>query len=221
MSSQQQSEREISGQLDIRAATVNEDARTVDAVLSTERAVEMWDWRSGGMIDEVLLADGVELPRQLPLLDTHSRYRLSDVLGSIRNIRQEGSDTVGTLHFASGDDEVDRVWNKVRQGHLTDVSVGYRVTEYIDIQPDSKASVNGREFAAGNRPMRVATKWKLREASMVPIGADEAAKLRQQGELTMAKPNDAPVVADAERQVPPEKPAEQREARGGRSDAIG
>ncbi|MCA9173850.1 MAG: hypothetical protein KDB14_05120 [Planctomycetales bacterium] len=212
MSSHQQSEREISGQLDIRAATVNEESRTVDAVLSTERPVEMWDWRSGGMIDEVLLADGVELPRQLPLLDTHSRFRLSDVLGSIRNIRQEGAETVGTLHFASGDDEVDRVWNKVRQGHLTDVSVGYRVTEYIDIQPDGKASVNGREFAAGNRPMRVATKWKLREASMVPIGADEAAKLRQQGELTMAKPNDAPVVADAERQAPPEKPAEQREA---------
>lgn len=195
-------QRDISGQLSLRAATVNEEARTVEAVLSTENAVEMFDWRSGDFVHEVLLSGGVELPRQLPLLDTHSRYRLGDVLGSIRNIRQENGETIGTLHFAADDADVDRVWNKVRQGHLTDVSIGYRVLDYVDVAAGNKANVNGREFVAGSKPMRIATKWKLREASMVPIGADEAAKLRQaNGERPM--PQTSGDQAGAERQAPP------------------
>lgn len=203
---------DASGQLQLRAATVDESARTVEAVLSTEQPVEMYDWRNGGMVDEVLLSSGVELPRQLPLLDTHSRWSLSSVLGSIRSLRQENGETIGTLHFAADDLEVERVWNKVRQGHLTDVSVGYRVLESVDIQPNGKATVNGREFAAGAKLMRVATKWKLREASMVPIGADEAAKLRQQqgvpGMPKSSGENVAERQAPPEQQATPEKPAE-------------
>lgn len=178
-----------SATLEIRSASIDEENRSVEAVLSTESAVDMYDWRAGGLISEVLLSDAVELPRQLPLLDTHSRYSLSAVLGSVRNIRVENGETIGRLHFVEGDEDVDRVWNKVRQGALTDVSVGYRITEYVDIEAGSTVEVNGREFTApANQKMRVATKWKLREASMVPIGADELAKLRNEGELEMPKP---------------------------------
>ena len=170
--------------LQVRVATVNEDERSVEAVLSTDSAVQMYDWRAGEMIDEVLLGEAVELPRQMPLLAIHSRYSLDDVLGSVRDIRREEgggiNSIVGRLHFADGDEGADRAWAKVRQGHLTDVSVGYRVLEYTDVAKGATATVNGRKFTATDRRVRIATRWEIREASIVPIGADAKAKTRAQ-----------------------------------------
>lgn len=175
--------------LALRAATVNEEHRSVEATISTERAVEVMDWREWEPIDEVLMVDGVELPRQIPLLSNHSRWSLSDVLGSAREIRvergEDGSSIVARLSFARDDEDAERAWNKVRQGHITDVSVGYRVLESVEIQPKQSAVVSGRTFTAGQRRLRVATRWALREVSVVPIGADTAAKMR--GELDMRK----------------------------------
>ena len=191
--------RDASCLLQMRAATVDEEARTVEAVLSTEGRVEMWDWRSGEIVEEVLLSDGVDLPRQVPMLNTHSRWSLGDVLGSVREIRKDGTDTVGRLHFAEDDEDSERAWNKVRQGHVTDVSVGYRVIASTEIQAGQTAKIKGREWKAGSRMLRVATKWKLREASLVPIGADEAAKMRQQHQ-------GAPTMADDPKTTPAPEP---------------
>ena len=183
--------------MQVRADTLDEQNRSVGIVLSTEAAVEVYDWRRGEVIEEILLADGVELPRQVPLLNTHSRWDLDDVLGSVREIEREQVDGLAALtgraFYAEGDPDAERAWNKVRQGHLTDVSVGYRVTAYTDIEPNGKAVINGREHTAGRLRRRVAYQWKLREVSAVPIGADENAKTREdqlsqsRGESGMSK----------------------------------
>lgn len=176
-------------QLSLRAQTVNEEERSVEAVLTTESAVEMYDWREGGRIEEVLLLDGLKPPQQVPLLNTHGRYDLNDVLGSVKAFAEyvvvgEIRGLTGRLTFVAGDPDADRAWNKVRQGHLTDVSVGYRVEEYTDISPNQRAVIAGREFSAGKLRKRVATKWTLREVSVVPIGADQLAKTRGDEEST-------------------------------------
>ena len=163
----------------LRAATIDEESRSVEAVIATEQPVTVWDWRRGEPIDEVLLIKGARLPDQLPLLANHSRWDLDDVLGSARKISAQDAQILARLYFAEGDDAADRAWNKARQGHLTDVSIGYRVVEAIDIQPDSTAKVNGRTFKSGKRALRIATVWEPREVSLVPIGADPAAKLRE------------------------------------------
>jgi len=87
--------------------------------------------------------------------------------------------TVGRLFFAAGDEDADRAWNLMAGGHLTDVSIGYLVLAYTDIAPGQKAKIDGREFVAGDLRKRVVTQWKLREVSLVPIGADELAKVRE------------------------------------------
>ena len=163
----------------LRAATIDEQQRSVEAVIATEQPVTVWDWRRGEPIDEILLIDGARLPDQLPLLANHSRWDLDDVLGSARKISADRAQILARLYFAEGDDPADRAWNKARQGHLTDVSIGYRVVESTDIQPDSTAKVNGRTFKSGRRALRIATAWEPVEVSLVPIGADQAAKLRQ------------------------------------------
>jgi hypothetical protein len=163
----------------VRAATINEEQRSVDAVISTDAPVEVWDWRSGSVIDEVLLAEGTRLPSQMPMLANHDRWSLDSVLGSIRELRADGGSIVGRLYFARDDAEADKAWNKVRQSHIVDVSVGYRVNDAVEIQPGQTAVVNGRQFTAGKRALRVATDWTPKEGSLVPIGADQAAKIRE------------------------------------------
>lgn len=169
----------------LRIASANEEERSVEAVIATENPVEVYDWRSGEIIEEVLLARGADIPEQLPLLASHNRWNLDQVLGSVREIRIEeakggGEQLVGRLFFAKGDEAAERAWNKVSQGHLTDVSVGYRVDQDKShiIAAGQKATVAGREFKARKRNMRIVARWSPKETSVVPIGADAAAKTR-------------------------------------------
>jgi hypothetical protein len=104
--------------MQVRVATVNEQERTVEAILSTESRVEVYDWRRGEVIEEILVADAADIPRQLPLLNVHNRYSIDDVLGSVKSITVDDVDgtrsIVGRLEFAEGDEASDRAWNKVR-----------------------------------------------------------------------------------------------------------
>lgn len=163
----------------LRSETINEEERSIEATISTDQAVEVYDWRAGEVISEVLLGSGAEVPSQLPLLANHDRWSLESVLGSIRGLRREGENLAGRLFFARDDASADSAWNKVRQGHLTDVSVGYRVTEATQIPAGQSATVAGRSYTAGKRALRIATRWSPKEVSLVPIGADSQAKIRE------------------------------------------
>jgi hypothetical protein len=172
----------------VRAATVNEVQRSVEATISTESPVEVVDWNRLEVIDEVLLGEAAAIPTQMPLLANHSRYSLDDVIGSIRGLRLESGSILGRLHFAD-DEQSERAWQKVRAGHITDVSVGYRVNESVEIQSGQTAIVKGRTYTAGKRTLRVATNWTPKEGSLVPIGADKAAKIREESTLLLRKGN--------------------------------
>lgn len=172
--------------LQVRAGSINEEERSIEAVLSTENPVQVLDMRTWQVIDEVLVARGAEFNAQVILLDNHFRWSNEDVLGSIRSIRQENGQIIGRLHFAAGDERADRVWNKVRQGHITDVSIGYRSLDYVDIPPGQSKKVGDREYRAEARTLRVTTRYRIREGSVTPIGADQAAKMR--AELPQSTP---------------------------------
>lgn len=167
--------------LQLRADTIDEVNRSVEAVLATEGRVKVLDWQNWRIIDEILIARGAEFADQVVLLETHQRWSLDNVLGSVRDLRLEGSEVIGRPQFAEGDAVADRAWNKVRQRHLRDVSVGYAAREFVDIKPNTTERVNGKAYTAGERTLRITTSWKIREVSLVPIGADEAAKIREAG----------------------------------------
>jgi hypothetical protein len=169
--------------LHVRAATINEAERSVEAVLATEARTLVFDMRRWEVIEEILIARGAVLPEQVVLLESHNRWTLDSVFGSVRGMRIEGENVIGRLHFAEGDERIDSAWLKVRQGHITDVSAGYRSIEYVDIKPNTTQKVNGRSFTAGDRTLRITTRWELREGSLVPIGADANAKIREDAVL--------------------------------------
>lgn len=167
------------GRVVVRAATVDEGARTVEAVMTTDAATQVFDWETYRIIDEVLVMEGCVVPGQVPLLNSHSRWSVEDVIGSCRSIRAEEHQLIGVLHFADGDEIALSAFRKIKDGHITDVSVGYMVREWVDIPAGQTQEVNGKKYTAKARALRVSTKWEPFELSVVPIGADSAAKVRE------------------------------------------
>lgn len=162
-----------------RASTADDSAMTIDAVLSTEDPVRMCDYDAWEMMEEVLLADGRQRADYLPMLDSHNRYSVEEVLGHMDNIRTEGANTVVTCHFDKNDETAVKVFRKYRDGHARGLSVGYTVRKYIDVAPGQSAVIKGRTFKANSTlKMRVVTDWVAKEGSLVAVGADAKALTR-------------------------------------------
>jgi hypothetical protein len=162
--------------LSVRAATFSEEERSVEAVISTDQPVLMPDWNRMELVPEVLVPSGAEYPsnRQVPFLDSHLRRSVKDQLGSAREISVSGAEISSKLVFRKSA-ESDDALGGVRDGHITDVSVGYDVLKRQYIPKGEKKTIGTRTY---NGPVNVVTKWKLREVSLTPIGADDQAKLR-------------------------------------------
>lgn len=157
-------------------ASLDEKTRSVAVICATENPVDVYDYSRWEIIPEVLLMSGCQFPesRQVPLLDSHSRYNTSSVIGSCRELEVEGSQLVGRAHYSEVK-SAEETWQKTREGHLTDYSIGYRVLEATYVPDGESAVIDGRTFEG---PVKVATSWKVRELSACPIGADEIAKAR-------------------------------------------
>ena len=164
----------------LRADSINEQTRSVDAIITTENPVAVFDFESFRAIDEVLITSGMRSPEQVPMLDNHQRRSIINVFGQTRNIRAVGVESIGTLFFDE-DSDSDLAWNKVRKKSITDVSAGYRPLpgKFIDIPAGQSRFVNGKNYTAKDRTLRITLEWELREVSLTPIGADQAAKIRE------------------------------------------
>jgi hypothetical protein len=167
----------ITRSLRIRASTADDAKRTVQVTLATEAPVRVWDWELG-IVDEVLRMDGVELPDQVPMLADHESRDIEAIRGSLRGLRVEDELLNCAAHFAS-DEDATRAWQKVRDGHLTDLSVGYEILQRGPmIPPGQTATVAGRSYTAGAVPLVITLRWRPFEGSLVPVGADQASKVR-------------------------------------------
>lgn len=168
-------------ELSLRSQSVDESNRSFEAVVASETPALMFDYRSYDMIDEVLLSGGGQFPDQVPLLPNHRKYDVLDVIGSAREFRRDGDRWVGRGYVANPvgeNDEVEKIWRRVAEGHLRAVSIGYRVLNHVDIPAGKRQRINDRMFEAGQRTLRVSTEWQVHELSLTPIGADSLALIR-------------------------------------------
>ena len=171
----------------LQRESVNEETRSIEGVVATELPALVVDWSRWELINEVLLMDGAELPesKQVVMLDTHSRYYLSDIKGSTRELKIVNDEKLGPVLMGRSffaHNAVDE-FQLAKDGHLTDTSIGYKVyNEFTEkLRPGEKKSINGRVFENTDPKMDlwIRTKWTLLENSLVPIGADKAAKFRE------------------------------------------
>ena len=153
-------------------STLNEQARTVGVVLATEAPVMAWT--EYGLKNEVLLMSGASWPEngQAPLLNSHSRWDVTGQLGSLRGFRVEDEALLAEAYFS---ETAEQAFTLVREGHLTDVSVGCRILEHIYIPENTTQTIAGRAFTG---PVKIVTRWEVFEGSFTPVGADKNAKTR-------------------------------------------
>lgn len=156
--------------------SLNEAERSVEFTAATEQPAMVWDWERCDFVPEVLRMDGVILPAsgQVPLLDTHDRAEVADILGSMTDFRVEGGQLIGRAVFSLVE-RGENAFQLVKEGHLTDVSVGYRVLASTWVENGATATVEGVEYTG---PLRVSTSWELFEVSLCAVGADDRAKAR-------------------------------------------
>jgi hypothetical protein len=184
-------------QLEIRASfdlsSVNVEKRTVDLVWTTGARVlrgyfdPYWEELS---LDPKHVRMGRLQSGTAPLLNTHSRYDIKDVIGVVEAARLEKDRGVATVRFDTGADG-EEAFRKVRERILRNVSIGYATYKMQKV-----------EDGATTTPVYRAVDWEPNEISMVPIGADAGAVTRSGGGMN-------PCVFIEERTMPdpvPENP---------------
>ncbi|QRM55140.1 HK97 family phage prohead protease [Sinorhizobium sp. BG8] len=156
---------------EVRAQSFDEATNTIDVVWTTGATVRRVSW-ADGEFDEELVVDGsnVRLDRLnsgAPFLDTHSKWSLGDVLGSVvrGSARIEGGKGLAKILLSNAADVVDRV-AKIKEGVVSNISVGYRI------------HVVEKTERIGQTPLHRVVDWEPWEISAVPIPADAGAHVR-------------------------------------------
>lgn len=176
---------------------------SVEFTLSTEQPALIFDFYRFGLVREVIVSDGVILPdnKQIPLIDSHDRGTVKNILGSVRDFKVEDNKVVGRLYFSKSKDAQEALL-KVREGHLDSGSVGYRQEETVYIPEGESFVKNGKEY---NGELYLTTKWALQEFSLVAIGADSGAKARNENvQVSESAARDAAEKITEEKSMPAE-----------------
>jgi hypothetical protein len=183
--------------------SVNAEKRTVDLVWTKGASVVRQGW--DGPFNEELSLDPrhVRMGRltsgRAPLLANHDGSSIDSMLGVIESARLENGQGVATVRFAAEgiNPAADKAFRMIQDGILANVSVGYRVHKFeqVDAQRGEKV------------PTYRAVDWEPFEISAVPMGADDGAAFRSTETnavtiITSGEPQGVVQMAD-EKQTPP------------------
>lgn len=156
----------------------------IDTIATTDAPAIVIDWERWELVREILPMKYCELPKndKAPLLDAHSRMSIEDIKGSGRKWKTEEHDLLCKLFVSETEEDVKK---KIEEGHIDSVSIGYQTDPNQTVEIPKKATViiDGVEYKnefEDDMPLLVRTWWKIKEISLVPIGADEAAKLKRE-----------------------------------------
>ena len=152
--------------------TADTKERTVNAQFYSGATVRRYSWSRGG---DYLLSFSMEPAHvrleslnsgRAPLLESHSDWSTQGVLGVVEKGWIEDGAGKARVRFAKDDPDADRVWRKVSQGVLRNVSMGVTIHKLRETTKDSETV---KSFEAVD--------WEPIEISVVPIGADPGAQM--------------------------------------------
>lgn len=170
------------GPLSTRAEVSSFDvaARTFEIVWSTGAAVLRSTWADGPFFEELSMApSSIRMGRltsgTAPFLMDHDGGKVVDQPGVIESARLAGGLGYATVRLAAAgiDPEVDRLFGKIADKIIRNVSVGYRVFKLAAVG-DPKAEI----------PTFRAVDWEPYEVSAVSMGADASAHFRSDSKVT-------------------------------------
>lgn len=163
------------------ASSWNADERTLEVVFSTGASVERYDAR-GAYLETLSLQQDWTPFIGAPVLNSHRRGDLGDVLGSVQRAWTVGgkSEARAVIKLSRRAD-VEPIVQDILDGHIRGVSVAYTVQEWKE------------STEASGRRVKTATRWTPVELSLVSVPADRQATIRQEAALTAtANPAAAP-----------------------------
>ncbi len=155
-------------------ATVNEELRTVDIVFTTGAAVRRYDWWDDEVYEESLSLDTghVRMERMrsgnAPVLRDH-KNSVDYQDGIVVTASVDGKEGRATIRLDGGDEQADRIWRKIANGIIRNISVGYTVYKYEITREEGKL------------PVYRAIDWEPMEVSLVAVPADFGASIRDGG----------------------------------------
>lgn len=148
----------------VTPSSINEEERTIEVVWTTGAKVERWGYMEELEISDEAI-DMTRLRNGAPFLDSHDSWGTDAVVGVVEDAKIENGQGTAKIRFLKDDEVADKIWNKVKQGVLRAVSVGYSVQKYIE------------EIIDGVRNLK-AIKWTPLELSIVAVPADAGASVR-------------------------------------------
>jgi hypothetical protein len=150
--------------------TIDVEERTVELVWTTGAQVRRASWSRGDYIEELSVQPGAvrldRLNRGAPLLDAHDSFSLRSQIGVVQRAWLDGDQGRALVKFSRRDD-VEPIFQDVRDGIYRNVSVGYKVHQ---TERDETGAV----------PVERAVDWEPYELSLVPIPADAGAQVRSE-----------------------------------------
>lgn len=156
---------------EVRAGSFDEASNTIDVIWTTGATVRRFSWMDGEFDEELVVSpNAVRLDRLnsgAPFLDTHNRWSLADVIGSVvrGTARLEGGKGYAAVKLSSAPDALDRV-ARIKEGTVSNISVSYRIHAVERKEVDGKV------------PLHRVVDWEPWEISAVPIPADPGAQVR-------------------------------------------
>lgn len=157
--------------LAIAPESIDEENRTVEVVWTTGARATQFNWELGEIIEELEVSSkAINMERlgsgSAPFLNMHCGWDLSSILGVVeRAWIIEGKEGRAIIRFAKDDENIDKIWNLVKQRIVCNISVGYTVEEYEKYEEDGKFIYR-------------AIKWTPVELSAVTVPADANANVR-------------------------------------------
>lgn len=158
--------------LSIAPESIDEENRTVEVVWTTGARAIQWNWDLGGeFVEELEISEkAINMERlgsgSAPFLNMHDGWSLSSILGVVeRAWIVDGKEGRAVIRFPKDDENIDKVWNLVKQRIICNISVGYTVEEYEKYEEDGKFIYR-------------AIKWTPLELSAVTVPADPKANVR-------------------------------------------
>lgn len=160
---------------DIRAqfspSTVDKEKRTAELVWSTGARVLRSSFWDGPYFEELSMEQGAirmeRLNNGAPLLNSHNARDLNSQIGVVERAWIENGQGKALVRFAKDDEEADKIWRKVQDGIVRNVSVGYVTHRFEQVEGGDETT-----------PVFRAVDWEPMELSLVPIPADAGAGVR-------------------------------------------
>lgn len=179
-----------------RPETVDEASRTVELVWTTgARVLRGGGWTSQFLEELDVTPKAVRMDRLnngAPLLNAHDDTNAAKVVGVVEGAKLSAGVGTATVRFAKAEDDeqADKIFRKVRDGILRNVSVGYRTHK-----------IEKTDEAVDGVPVYRVVDWEPYELSVVPMGADDGAGFRS----AVAAPNKCVLVTRTARSARTER----------------